>query len=73
MQDAEAGRERDRLLAEREGIQHHLEELNNPNVTRDHDIEPERQVLVARLKEIDSKLGPLDERFDQQSPDQRPI
>jgi hypothetical protein len=73
MQDAEAGRTRDRLLAEREGIQHRLEELDNPNVTHDQDIEQERESLAARLRELDSELGPLNEWFDRQPPDERPI
>ncbi len=70
MQDE--ARERDRLRAEREGIQHRLAALDDPNATAGQDREAERESLAARLREIDGQLDPLTERFDRLPPDQRP-
>jgi hypothetical protein len=70
MQDT--ARERDRLRAEREGIQHRLSALDDSNLTRDPHAQTERESLHARLAEIDGELERLNEWFDQLPPDQRP-
>ena len=70
MQDA--ARERDRLRAEREGIQHRLSALDDSNLTRDQHSPMERESLNARLQEIDGELERLNEWFDRLAPDQRP-
>jgi hypothetical protein len=70
MQDA--ARERDRLRAEREGIQHQLSALDDSNLTRGQHPPAERAALNARLQEIDGELDRLNDWFDQLPPDQRP-
>jgi hypothetical protein len=70
MQDE--ARERDRLRAEREGIQHRLAALDDPSSIGAQETDGERQSLAARLAEIDTELDRLNEWFDRLQPDERP-
>ena len=70
MQDR--ARDRDRLRAELEGVEHRLSAIDDDNLTRDQHSPAERQELEARLREISVELEPLNDWFNQLPPDQRP-